>query len=250
MKGLVIGLVALALLAFAIGAFVPASMIDARVAARTGGALRIADTQGTVWRGRGVLTASDGSWRMPLAWRLAPSPLVRGVVDVTLYPLDAVTDAPRGHVQLAQGRVRADQLVLRLPARALLTPLGSDAMLAGGDITLRADEIALARTGSNGGALAEWRNARLLIPGRPVLDLGTVTARVGVSGNDLAGPIASRGGQVSVSGEIVLGDARVSLSLELAPEASAGSGVRAALAALGPTDARGAVRLRVDRGAR
>lgn len=250
MRRLVAGLAGIVLFALAVAAFVPASMVDARLAARTGAALRVAQAQGTVWNGRGVLTASDGSWRMPLTWRIAPLSLARGVIDVTLTPVDPAADAPRGRVQLERDRLRAEGIAFTLPARALAALTRGHAALAGGDVEVRADAVALALENGTGGVVAQWDNARLHLPGQPVVDLGTVSARLGVRGNELRGPIASRGGQVSVSGELALGVSAHRVDLELAPEPSASPAVRAMLAALGPGNARGAVKLRVDRGAR
>src|SRR5262245_44443627 len=78
--------VALALLVAAFVALAPATLADVRVAAASGGRLRLADTTGTVWRGSGTLTDAQGLWRIPLRWRVSPPGALRGVADVELEP--------------------------------------------------------------------------------------------------------------------------------------------------------------------
>ena len=74
-------LILTALIAIAIAAGIawlaPASLLDARLAQATGGVLRLTGAQGTLWRGRGVVT--DANAQLPVAWELDPWPLLQGV---------------------------------------------------------------------------------------------------------------------------------------------------------------------------
>src|SRR5881296_2548201 len=67
-----------ALLAIALAIQAPATLLDQRVAALTGGRLRIANTQGTVWNGDGEVVLLPSGAHCPLAWRIDAGSLVAG----------------------------------------------------------------------------------------------------------------------------------------------------------------------------
>ena len=224
----------------------PATLVDDQIASRANGNLRVGDAQGTIWRGRGVLAPPDGRWRIPLSWRLGPLPLLRQELDVDLIA-EPGDRSPRGRIQLAAERVTIGNLDANIPAQLLRALPGSERLGIGGEIAVRTDGLTLARNGSTGGATAEWRNARLVPPGMPAIELGSVTAALTVRGNALAGPVTSRGGQVAVSGNLSLDAGQVSVDLRLEPTPGATARTRESVAALGPPDPSGAVLLRVQR---
>lgn len=240
-------LAGLLVLAIAIAAFAPATLVDARIDSMSGGALRVSDAHGTLWRGRGVLASPRGPWRVPVQWTLEPLPLLVGVTSIRLGLSDAATEGPRGRIELRDNRIVADSLVARIPATLVASLAAPATVQAGGDVDLRIESLTLAPTGSSGAIAAQWRNARLLGIGWPVIDLGTLTARLTVRGNSLAGPVSTRGGEVRVSGDVTIGADGVGADLRLTPEASAPAAVHKALASLGTPDASGTVALRVDR---
>jgi len=250
MKRILGTVVGLLVLAAAIGAFAPASLVDARMASISRGTVRVSDAQGTLWRGRGVLTSPDGRWRVPVEWMVDPLPALSGVMSIALgMPAHAVHGA-RGRVEFRANRAVVDSLIASVPATVVASMLGSTAMQSGGDIELRTDTLTLAPTGSSGSVAAQWRNARLIGVGLPVVDFGTLTAKLTVRGNALAGPVSNQAGVVQVSGDVSIGADRIAADLRLIPDASASPAVRKALEALGPADASGAVSLRVDRSTR
>ena len=77
-------LFAMLALAVAIAAawLAPATLLDTRIAGATGGMVRLADTAGTLWNGRGSLVAK--TTRIPIAWRVDCWPLLRGMLRVRL----------------------------------------------------------------------------------------------------------------------------------------------------------------------
>lgn len=247
MRGLLVTVAGVLALAIAIAAFAPASLVDARLDSMTRGALRVADARGTLWHGGGRLTSPDGLWRLPVHWTLDPLPLLGGVTSIRLDAPDAAADALRGRLEFRDHRIAAESLVARVPATVVATLAGPAAPQAGGDLEVRIDALTLAPTGSSGGLAARWQNARLVGAGWPVLDLGTVTAKLTVRGNALAGPVSNENGVVRVSGDVSIGADRLAADLRLTPDASATAAVQKALAALGTPDASGAVSLRVDR---
>jgi hypothetical protein len=126
---------------------------------------------------------------------------------------------------------------------ALVAATGLSPLHAGGELSIRSQGATLGRNGSEGTLLAEWRNARIVLPQGAVADFGTVTARLAVRGNTFAGPMHARGGQLTASGELAVARESARIDLEIVPAPSAPAAVRSAIAQLGPADARGAVRL-------
>jgi type II secretion system (T2SS) protein N len=250
MNRFLVTVVGLLVLAATIAVFAPASLVDARIASISRGTLRVADVQGTLWRGRGVLTPPDGRWRLPVEWTLQPLPMLSGATSIAFGAPDGAAQGVRGRVEFRAGRTVTDSLVVRVPATVIASMSGPAAMQAGGDIELRSDALELAPTGSSGSVAGLWRNARLVGAGLPLVDFGTLTAKLIVRGNALAGPISSRDGSVQVSGDIAIGADRIAADLRLIPDASAAPELHKALAALGPADASGAVSVRVDRNTR
>ena len=244
MKALPIAIVVALITAAAIAALAPATLVDARVAAASGGAVRIADAEGTVWRGSGLLGASDGRWRVPVAWTLDLAPLMRGEAVVALGSAEA-TDV-RGRASLSRDHVLIDSLEAALPG-TMLGALDPTATLAtGGDVKVRATSLNVAPGGDGGTLAADWANARAQV-GTLRVDLGTVTLRLAARSGALAGPLANTGGDVGVDGNVTLREQRVDAQLRLTPRAAASPEIRNALASLGAADAQGAVTLRIAR---
>lgn len=241
MKRLLGTVVVLAVLVVALACFAPATLVDRELASRTAGQLRLADANGTVWRGQGALVPSNASWRIPVAWRLDPLPLAAQVVDVEL------TDGASGRIRLAADGVALANVRAAAPARLLGAFPGGERIGLGGEVVLRADQLTLGSDRSGGSAALEWRNARVAVPGFTVVDLGTVSAALVARGVALAGPVTSRDGEVAVTGDLTLQPQRIDATLRLQPGAGAGRELRDALARLGPADAGGAVAVRVQR---
>jgi hypothetical protein len=80
------------LLAFAVlvlgaaAAFAPATLLDMRLDSATQGQLRLANAEGSVWNGRGLVTNAQRTWSLPIAWKVAPLEFVRGNFAVALLP--------------------------------------------------------------------------------------------------------------------------------------------------------------------
>jgi len=244
MKALLMAVAVAVITAVAIAALAPATLVDARVAAVSDGAVRLADAGGTVWRGSGFLGASDGRWRVPVAWTLDLAPLMRGEAVVALGSAEA-SDV-RGRASLSRDHVVIDSLDAALPG-TMLGALDPTATLAtGGEVKVRATSLNVV-PGSDGGTLvADWVNARAHV-GTLRIDLGTVTLRLAARSGALAGPLANMGGDVGVDGNLTLRDQRVDAQLRLTPRAAASPELRNALASLGAADAQGAVTLRIAR---
>jgi type II secretion system (T2SS) protein N len=196
-------------------ALAPPALLDARVDRLSAGAVRLLDTSGSVWRGRGVLAA--GTTRTPIAWRIEAWPLVWRELRLRIAaPSAESTAAPRGAIVIAADRVTLADVDVALPAAVIATLAAPQMKLAwtpGGEVGLRVDAMEWAPPASRGVALLSWRSARLAGPGGFVpLDLGTLTATLTAAGDRLSGPVANAGGDLSVTGTI---DARAHESLRV-----------------------------------
>jgi hypothetical protein len=239
----------LALIAAAI-AFAPASLVDSRVNAMTDGQVRLAATEGTVWRGRGTVVMGDSVPRIPLAWRLDPWSLVRGEALITLdAPADGV-GPPRGRVTLSAGRAHVERLEFTVPAAALSARFPLPGLQAGGTVEVTAEDLAIAGTVERGTLRLAWRDARLAAAGQPATDLGTVTADLAARQGALSGPLTARGGTIRIDGATSLTPGGVRVAARLVPEPTASAADRAALAKLGTPAVDGSVSIDVARGLR
>ena len=115
-RALLLTIAGLGLLALAVVAFAPAALVASGLSAATGGALTLAEATGSWWNGRGTLVARDGA-RMPVGWRVDPGALVTGTVRVGLRADDDPA-APRGVVEWRDGRARLTLTAAPVPALA------------------------------------------------------------------------------------------------------------------------------------
>ena len=249
MKPAVIGIVGCALLALAIAAFAPASLLDRRIAAATGGKVRLVDAAGTVWNGRGALAGEAGTWRAPIAWTVALTALAKGALAVTFEPVaGAIT--PRGSLDAATTGFSLRDVTIELPAGALADVLpGRAPVVLGGTVTLTAGAFAWDGLRGSGALDARWRDARLVAAGT-VASLGNVDAAFVPQDGGLLGRVTNSGGDVRIDGTVTLAANTASADVTIAPQPGAPDFLARALAALGTPDGSGAVRIAWRSGAR
>lgn len=238
--------IGVALIAVAAALLAPAALVDAALAERSQDAWRLTATSGLWWRGEGTLVATGSDARLPLAWRVALPALARGTLAVTLTTPDgkplAVVDAGRErvHVVSADARIPA-ALVASVAAR--FAPLAG-ALAAGGVVSLESPGFEWADGRGSGSVDARWQRARIAFAGIG-LDFGDIelALRPQTVGQDLHGTFANRGGDLALSGDVVVSDGAVSANVALAPRVTTPPIVRSALALLGPPDASGIVHI-------
>lgn len=234
-------LCALILLVAAFALLAPARLIDARVAAASNGRVRLAEAEGTVWHGRGVLADAQGRWRVPVAWQADPLPLARGTVALTLLP--TVEGGPRG-VVLAEGdAVSLRDLHLELPAAAVESAwTRPPAPRLDGSIVVDAPAFRTDGLQVDGSFDVRWSRARIGLAGIAA-SLGTVEAHARPAEDGMIVALANTGGDVALHGNLTWRDGRAALDATLAPAPGAPAALSAALRALGPADADGTVHL-------
>ena len=84
MKLIAVLVVFVMLVAAAAAAFAPAVLLDRRLEAETQGQLRLANAEGSIWNGRGLVTNAQRTWSLPIAWKIAPLEIARGSFAIAL----------------------------------------------------------------------------------------------------------------------------------------------------------------------
>jgi len=79
----------------ALAAFLPATLVDRRLAAASNNKLRLANASGTLWNGRGNITDAGGTWRVPVGWSISTQAVARGIHEVVLRPIDSAPSRKR-----------------------------------------------------------------------------------------------------------------------------------------------------------
>jgi len=221
------------LLAIAVAALAPATLLAPPIARDSGGALALVEPEGTVWNGRGTLVAAGE--RIPVAWNVETGAILGGALAVRLTGRDPARPLPRARLAASLHRLAAADVEIALPAAALLAVAGTPAPVAlGGALRLRS--VALERSGTaiSGSADLAWDGARIGLAGSPQsFDLGSVAVALTGSGDRLRGPVTNRGGKVALAGEAGV-DTRgaVTLDLLVTPRAPLDAAAVAALRAL------------------
>jgi hypothetical protein len=233
-------LIAVILLAGAFIALAPASLIAPRLEKSTGGALSARDVEGTIWRGRAILAA--GAAQFPFAWTLDASPLVNGELRARVTGYDAAAATPRGDVQASPRHVVVRNANVVVPATVLMqgTTLGKIGMVASGDIEAATPQLDWTPGALGGNVKVSWRNARLMLPPFPPVDLGELTADLASTGNRLAGPIRNAGGDLDIRGDASIGvDRSAAVNVTLTPRRADDAALTNVLAAFGQPDGAG-----------
>jgi len=242
MKPLAVLVTFTGLLLAALAAFAPAALLDARLDAQTQGRLRLADTAGTVWDGRGVVTNEQRTWYFPARWRIDPIALLRGDASLTLQAAEG-SDLPRGAVAWRNAMLTLDGIALTLPAGALNGTLASgNAIAFGGDIAFDSAHLRWSGTEGDGGATARWSGARVAGNAGTVA-LGTVSLTFVPRGGRIQGRIENSGGDVRIDGETAFGNAGFDVNATLSPLPSTAPAALRVLSGLGAPGAGGAVRV-------
>jgi len=221
-------------------ALAPAAWLDRPLALRSDHRVRLADAEGFWWHGRGALTSADGEARMPIAWRVAFAPLLRGFLAVELEPRGDGA-SPTGSLLAGRALLELHDVRTRAPAAvgAAFVP-AAKAFAWGGDFALQAPSISWRRDTTVGALNARWERARV-VAGEYVLDLGTVALSMPDTG--AAATVRNSGGDVAIGGTIAARRGAIDVELVLTPTGTTSDPVRRILPLLGAPDSAGGVRI-------
>jgi general secretion pathway protein N len=241
-------LVAALLLVTALVARAPATLLDARVDAASGGRLRLVDASGTLWNGAGELRLRPGDAAVPVTWHVDAWPLLTGKLRGSL----ALAGAAPATFMVDRRDAEVNGVAIELPAQTVSRALGAPALvLAGGRVALSTPGLA-SRDGRIEGELGvRWDGATLSVSGltqSPALALGDVRFDATGQADTLTGPLRNVGGDVELNGVASTslgGRSRVDLTLTpragLDPERA--NALRSALSAVAQPDATGSYRI-------
>lgn len=159
-------LVAALTVAFSVAVLAPAQWAAIALRSATDGRVELAETSGSLWRGRGTVVLAAGgdadaraSLPEPLSWTLSPWALATGTLDLTLSHPSALAQPLA--VRIAPGRPAVlSATTLQLPA-SLLMGLGApwNTLKPGGVLKISWDRLELSPGRLQGALGAEWQFA-------------------------------------------------------------------------------------------
>jgi len=236
-----------ALLAGALLATAPATLLDARIAALSSGRVRVANAAGTIWNGSGELVLLPARTRQPLRWRLDAWPLLRGEVRATIGT--DTEGAPSATLTYGRDHFDLRALDLALPVQSLF-PLATPAKVGlGGKVYLQVNHLAWLANALDGQLTLQWKDASVPGPRAETrIALGEVRIDLNGRGAELTGPVRNSGGEVEITGQVALTAAGASsLEVSLRPRATErehAAAIAAALSTLAADDGQGGYRVR------
>jgi len=232
-------LAALVLLVIAFACLAPATLLDARIAAMTNDAVRLADARGTVWQGSGMLADAHGAWRIPVSWRVGVAAALRGALSVELVPDERAT--ARGVVDAQDDTLAFSALHVEVPGAVVTTAWTHPPVPRfGGTIVADAPSFRTDGTHVDGAIDLRWDRASVALAGVTV-DLGTVEANARPGAGGMMVALRNRGGDVALAGEVRAQGNDLAVDATLTPAPTLPAPALIALRALGPASSDGSV---------
>ena len=235
-----------AYLAFLVGT-VPASLVAARIAAETRGAVRLGDARGTLWRGQAAATVATPAGTAVLenvSWHPRVASLAAGRLGLVVHVDDSglkgsgelarAFDSWQAHDLSVEGS--ATTLAHFLPLLAALRPEGSWA--------LRAPSLRWTPSSLEGEANLEWRAAALA--SSEVKPLGSYRAELRGEGPQARVALSTLDGPLKLSGTGALTpQGRLTFSGEARAEPAQAAALQPLMDLLGPRRPDGSRELRL-----
>ncbi|MEX0958590.1 MAG: type II secretion system protein N [Burkholderiales bacterium] len=193
--------VGLAAYAVALIAIAPATLLDAGLQRASDGKLRLAQAEGTLWSGSGLIELRDTNGQTgiakSIAWQLAPESLLRGHLA---GEIELDQSGRRFPVRISMSRIVLTNAETSLPAAVLgvglpkLAPLGLT-----GEVLIRVASLTLARDGAQGNATAQWRGAGSTLTS--ISPLGNFEVRLDAEGKTVHAYLRTIEGPLQLDGE-------------------------------------------------
>lgn len=194
--------------AFALGVFAaalivlaPATLIDARLAGASGGRLRLASAEGTVWSGTGWIEIRDAEGRAGvarrLAWHVLPWSLLRGRLVAEIDLDQAAKPFP---VTLSLSGLEIADAGINLPAAALGLGMPKLAPFRlTGEVRVDIRQLSLERGRVDGDATLQWRAAGSALT--PISPLGDYEVRFKAAGPAVHAVLSTLEGPLQLDGK-------------------------------------------------
>jgi len=192
---------ALGAFAAALIALAPATLIDARLERASGGRLRLAGAEGSVWSGAGWIEIRDAHGTAGVArrlkWRVLPTSLLLGRLMAEIELDQAARPFP---VTISLSRVEIADAGVNLPAAALglgmprLAPLRLT-----GDLLVKVSRLSFERGGIDGDATLQWRAAGSALT--PVSPLGDYEVQFKAAGPSVRAALRTLEGPLQLDGD-------------------------------------------------
>ena len=181
-------------------ALAPATLIDAHLERASGGRMRLAAAQGSLWSGTGWIELRDAHGESGVtkhvAWRVRPLALGRGEL-VAEVELD---QAKPFALAISPSRIEIGGALIDLPAAAL--GLGMPRLAAlrlTGEVHVDIPHLSLARGGVDGDATLQWLGAGSALT--PISPLGAYEVRFKAAGPALHAALRTLEGPLQLEGK-------------------------------------------------
>lgn len=183
----------------------PAALLDSRLAALSGGRLRMANASGTLWNGSGELLFAAAGIRRAVRWQLDALPLLRGEVRVAIA--NDATGAPSAILTYGRDRFELRNLDFSLPVEDLfhVRAVATAPLRLGGTLRVHVDHMLQLADAVDAQLAVQWDNASVpALRADTRIELGTVRVELDGRGPQLTGPVRNSGGEVEIAGQLAL----------------------------------------------
>ncbi|OGA18574.1 MAG: hypothetical protein A3I63_10840 [Betaproteobacteria bacterium RIFCSPLOWO2_02_FULL_66_14] len=191
----------LAVFALALIVTAPATLLDSRLARQSEGRIRLAEAQGTLWSGSGLVeiraTNLQSGIAKHLRWRLRPAYLLRVQLVYEVF----LDHAPNPFlVALQRSRADVTDADIALPAAAFgLAEPRLAALELTGDVQLHVARLTLSSGTIQGNATLQWRAAGSALA--PVSPLGDYELSLEGDGGAVRGSLRTLRGPLQLDGQ-------------------------------------------------
>ena len=187
--------------AAALIAFAPATLVDARLERASGGRLRLAEAQGSLWSGAGWIEIRDAHGRAGvakrLAWRVLPGSLLRARLVAEVELDQAARPFP---VTISLSRIEIADAGIRVPAAVLGLGMPRIAPLRlTGDVLVDIPRLSVGRGRMDGDATLKWRAAGSALT--PISPLGEYEVRFKAVGPAVHAALRTLEGPLQLEGK-------------------------------------------------
>ena len=187
--------------AAALIAFAPATLVDARLERASGGRLRLAEAQGSLWSGAGWIEIRDAHGRAGvakrLAWRVLPGSLLRARLVAEVELDQAARPFP---VTISLSRIEIADAGISVPAAVLGLGMPRIAPLRlTGDVLVDIPRLSVGRGRMDGDATLKWRAAGSALA--PISPLGDYEVRFKAVGPAVHAALRTLEGPLQLDGK-------------------------------------------------